>query len=66
MGRIGRPEGAEPLGQEDRLPASLAVGVWALAQGATMVRVHDVAATVQAVRLVGDVGVQADGPGRAA
>jgi dihydropteroate synthase len=66
MGLIGRPQAADRLAPEDRLPPSLAVGVWALAQGATMVRVHDVAATVQAARLVGDVGAGANGPGRAA
>jgi dihydropteroate synthase len=34
-----------------RLPASLAAGLYALAQGAHILRVHDVAETVQAVRL---------------
>jgi len=38
----------------DRLEGSLATAVWAMAQGAAMVRVHDVAATVQAARLVGE------------
>jgi dihydropteroate synthase len=66
MGLIGRDEGAEPLAPEDRLAPSLAIGVWALARGATMVRVHDVAATVEAARLVGDVGTGIDVPGRAA
>ena len=37
----------------DRLPGSLATATWALQQGAGMVRVHDVAATVQAALLVG-------------
>jgi dihydropteroate synthase len=36
----------------DRLEGSLATAVWAMCQGASMVRVHDVAATVQAARLV--------------
>jgi dihydropteroate synthase len=40
-------------GPDDRLEGSLASAVWALTQGATMVRVHDVAATVQAARVVG-------------
>jgi dihydropteroate synthase len=66
MGLIGRGEGAEPLEPSERLPASLAVGVWALSEGATMVRVHDVPATVQAARLVGEVAAGATGPGRAA
>ena len=35
----------------DRLPASLAGAAWAAAEGAHIVRVHDVAETVQAVRM---------------
>jgi len=41
----------EPEAVTDRLEASLATAAWALSQGATMVRVHDVAATAQLVRL---------------
>ena len=37
----------------DRMAGSLATATWALQQGAGMVRVHDVAATVQAAVLVG-------------
>lgn len=40
----------DPAG--DRLEASLATAAWAISQGATMVRVHDVAATAQLARLV--------------
>jgi|SRR5687767_4744688 len=40
-------------GPDDRLEASLATAVQALAGGARMVRVHEVAPTVQAARLVG-------------
>jgi dihydropteroate synthase len=40
-----------PVG--DRLEKSLATAAWAMAQGASMVRVHDVAATSQLARLVG-------------
>ena len=36
---------------EDRLPASLACAVWSVVEGAHVVRVHDVAETVQAVRM---------------
>ncbi len=36
----------------DRLEASLATAAWAMTKGAAMVRVHDVAATVQLARLV--------------
>jgi dihydropteroate synthase len=39
----------------ERLPGSLATATWAMQQGARMVRVHDVAATVQAAVLVGRV-----------
>jgi dihydropteroate synthase len=34
-----------------RLPGSLAAGLWAVGQGAQILRVHDVAATVQALRV---------------
>jgi dihydropteroate synthase len=37
---------------EERLAGSLAAAVWAIHLGAAMVRVHDVAETVQAVRLM--------------
>ena len=43
---IGQPEDAN-----DRMPGSLAVGLAALAQGVQILRVHDVAATRQAVNL---------------
>jgi dihydropteroate synthase len=36
---------------KNRLPGSLAASLYALGQGAAIVRVHDVAATVQAVRI---------------
>jgi dihydropteroate synthase len=58
LGRFGRAEdgvaagsGDAPAG--DRLEASLATAVWCMANGVGMVRVHDVAATVQAATLVG-------------
>jgi dihydropteroate synthase len=37
---------------DDRLEASVATAVWAVEQGASMVRVHDVAPTVRALRLL--------------
>ena len=37
---------------DDRLEASVATAVWAVEQGAAMVRVHDVAATVRALALL--------------
>lgn len=49
---IGALTGGAP--PHDRLEGSLAVAVWAVHQGARMVRVHDVAPTVRALRLVGD------------
>ncbi|HEX2850934.1 MAG TPA: dihydropteroate synthase [Acidimicrobiales bacterium] len=43
-------------GPDDALEGSLAAAVVAAASGAGMVRVHDVAATVQAMRIVGQAG----------
>ena len=51
---IGILSGGAPAG--DRLEGSLATATWAMAQGATVVRVHDVRPTVQAARIVGDAG----------
>ena len=45
---IGQLSGVEDAKQ--RVAGSIAAGLYALAQGATILRVHDVAATVQAVR----------------
>lgn len=42
----------EPPPPEDRLEASLATATWAMAQGAGMIRVHDVRAGAQAARIV--------------
>jgi dihydropteroate synthase len=39
---------------DDRLEGSLATSTWALLEGASMVRAHDVGPAVQAARLVGD------------
>jgi len=47
---IGALTGGAPA--DDRLEGSLAVAVWAAHCGVSMVRVHDVPETVQAVRLV--------------
>jgi dihydropteroate synthase len=47
---IGKLTGDAPV--DDRAEGSLALAVWAMQQGAAMVRVHDVRATVQAARLV--------------
>ncbi len=49
-GFLGRLTDGAP--EDDRVEASLAIAVWAMTQGVSMVRVHDVAPTVQAVKLV--------------
>jgi dihydropteroate synthase len=48
LGRLVTP----PAPADDRLEGSLASMVWAAVHGAAMVRVHDVAATVAAVRII--------------
>ena len=45
-------DAVRPSPVDDRLDGSIAAAVWAVEQGAGMVRVHDVAATVAAVALV--------------
>jgi dihydropteroate synthase len=51
-GFLGGLTGGAPV--EDRLEASVATAVWAVTQGAALVRVHDVAATVAALRIVSE------------
>jgi dihydropteroate synthase len=54
LGVLAAPGGSgEPAGVEDRIEGSLATAALAMVSGAGMVRVHDVAATVQAARLYG-------------
>jgi dihydropteroate synthase len=53
LGHLAAGPDGTPSPVEDRLPGSLATATWALQQGAGMVRVHDVGATVQAALLVG-------------
>jgi len=53
LGLLGGGGGAEPLPVADRAEASLATAAAAMVAGAGMVRVHDVAATVQVARLYG-------------
>ncbi|MGQ0431696.1 MAG: dihydropteroate synthase [Microthrixaceae bacterium] len=45
----------QPVPVDDRLEGSLASATWAMACGARMVRVHDVAATVQAAQIIGGI-----------
>ncbi len=53
LGVLGAGPDGTPVPADERLPASVATATYALHQGAGMVRVHDVAATVQAAFLVG-------------
>jgi dihydropteroate synthase len=53
LGRLVEGEQA-PLPTEERLAGSLATAVWAMANGAGMVRVHDVGPTLQAAKVVGE------------
>jgi dihydropteroate synthase len=48
----GSADALAPTAVDDRLEASVATATWALQQGAGMVRVHDVLATVQAAKVV--------------
>jgi dihydropteroate synthase len=51
-GFLGALTGGAPA--DDRLEATLATGVWAAAAGSKMVRVHDVAPAVEAMRIVSE------------
>jgi dihydropteroate synthase len=53
LGRLAPGADGRPAPPQDRLAGSLSTATWAMLAGAAMVRVHDVAATVQAARLVG-------------
>lgn len=52
LGRLARPGSEQAAPVEDRLEGSIASAVWASSHGVQMVRVHDVAPTVQAMRIV--------------
>lgn len=52
LGPLSVRPGEQPAPPAQRLEASVATAAWAALQGVSMVRVHDVAATVQAMRLV--------------
>jgi dihydropteroate synthase len=56
LGVVAPDPGGRPRPVDQRLAASLATATWAMDQGVGMVRVHDVAATVQAAVLVGRPG----------
>ena len=55
LGRLlGDSDGSDaPAAVDDRLEGSLATATWAMANGARMVRVHDVRATAHAALVVG-------------
>ena len=52
---IGHLSGAAPA---DRLPGSVAAALWSVQNGATIIRVHDVAATRQALSVWQGIGAQ--------
>ncbi|MCY3785805.1 MAG: dihydropteroate synthase [bacterium] len=56
-GTVGERDGGPDAGRRDRgadrLEGALAVAVWAMLAGAAIIRTHDVAATVDAARVVG-------------
>jgi dihydropteroate synthase len=54
-GAVGNANESAPLPVEERLEASLAAAVWAMACGVSMVRAHDVKATADAAKLVQSV-----------
>jgi dihydropteroate synthase len=54
LGLLAAPSGSDqPLGVDERVEGSLATAALAMVAGAAVVRVHDVAVTVQAARLYG-------------
>ncbi|MHB8438277.1 MAG: dihydropteroate synthase [Acidimicrobiales bacterium] len=53
LGRLAADAEGRPAPADERLAGSLASATWAMLNGAQMVRVHDVAPTVQAATLVG-------------
>jgi dihydropteroate synthase len=56
LGEVAPLASGEDAPVEERFEASLATAAWALAVGARMVRVHDVAPTLQAASLIGLFG----------
>ncbi len=56
LGRLTADADGLPAPADDRVEASVATAAWAMAQGAAMVRVHDVRPTVAAANLLGSSG----------
>lgn len=52
LGRISAPTSMDDLSPGERLDGSIATAIWALMSGASVVRVHDVRATKQALGLI--------------
>lgn len=52
LGRLLAASDGAPVDVDDRLAASIATEVWAMHQGAAMIRAHDVRSAVQAARVV--------------
>jgi len=57
LGHLAAGPAGEPVPTSERMAGSIATATWAMLEGAGMVRVHDVAATVQAATLVGDTRI---------
>jgi dihydropteroate synthase len=53
LGRLAAGPSGAPAEVSGRLPGSIATATWAMLAGASMVRAHDVASTVEAATLVG-------------
>jgi dihydropteroate synthase len=53
LGGLTPQADGSPAPVEDRLEGSVATAAWAVTRGVALIRVHDVAPTVQAVRLAG-------------
>ncbi|MHB1927899.1 MAG: dihydropteroate synthase [Acidimicrobiales bacterium] len=66
LGPLSARPGDDPAPPSDRLEASVATAAWAITQGVAMVRVHDVAPTVMAARLIGSAAAGAGASGPAA
>ncbi|HKH47104.1 MAG TPA: dihydropteroate synthase [Thermoanaerobaculia bacterium] len=60
IGRAVEQTGRPAPAPQERLPGSLAAAAWAAARSAAIVRVHDVAATVQFLAVWRAIGAQAD------
>jgi dihydropteroate synthase len=63
LGRLASGPGGDPAPVDDRLAGSVSTAVWAMLAGASMVRVHDVRATVEAAVLVGTTRLDAAATG---